>query len=279
MTTIQPSTKISELIQIDKRAIEAIALLSKPLEKLRNPLLRKLMASKVSISEASHMGKISLEDFKKALLPLDIELDLTKVDSPSTNEKKPAWLETMPPKELTTFNVVPIIDQGSDPLKQIMAEWKKINPGEVLCIVNTFLPTPLINLLKENQAKDVYSFQDKHDSLFYSYFLKKPKEELSEKKSEDKTKATELSLHSEESFKSLVSSYPSSKIKTLDVRHLEMPLPMQTILQELGTLEKEQVLFVHHKRIPYYLLEELRDSKFQIEAWVKSDEEVELLFK
>jgi hypothetical protein len=40
-----------------------------------------------------------------------------------------------------------------------------------------------------------------------------------------------------------------------------MPLPMITILDELDELEKDRALFVYHKRIPVFLLPEMKERK------------------
>ena len=47
------------------------------------------------------------------------------------------------------------------------------------------------------------------------------------------------------------------KMHEIDVRDLEMPMPMVTILQEVEKIADDEVLYVHHKRLPQYLLPEL----------------------
>ena len=56
-----------------------------------------------------------------------------------------------------------------------------------------------------------------------------------------------------------------------DVRDLEMPLPMVTILAELENLNSGDALLVHHKKIPQYLLPELADRNFKV--WIAEIEE------
>jgi TusA-related sulfurtransferase len=57
----------------------------------------------------------------------------------------------------------------------------------------------------------------------------------------------------------------------LDVRDLEMPLPMITILDEMEELVEGQSLLVHHKKVPQYLLPELIERQFKI--WITEIEE------
>lgn len=69
----------------------------------------------------------------------------------------------------------------------------------------------------------------------------------------------------------------SNKLVTIDVRELEMPQPMLTILSELEKLPRENALYVYHKRTPVFLLPELTDKKFDYRIKEISDGEVHLL--
>ena len=68
-----------------------------------------------------------------------------------------------------------------------------------------------------------------------------------------------------------------SKLETVDVRNLEMPLPMHTILESLNNLPEDKALFVYHKRIPVFLLPELEEQQFSYRIKEISDAEVHLL--
>ncbi len=262
---------------MDVRAIEAIASLSKPLNKLRNPLLRKVMASRVTLKEACAMGKVSPQKMKDALLPLGIQLELSMHENFDSSALEPSWLREATSSEITHYDVRSIIEEGSDPLKEILNKFKYIEPGKILCIHNTFVPTPLIHLLKEKLAEDSF-VERKEDKLFLTYFLKK-NSSLESEATEINKKNDTLEFHSKDSFKTILAGFSETQIKKLDVRHLEMPLPMQTILQELAVLKGEEILWVQHKRIPIYLLEEIKESNFRIDALEEGENQVQLLFR
>jgi hypothetical protein len=63
----------------------------------------------------------------------------------------------------------------------------------------------------------------------------------------------------------------------VDVRHLEMPQPMITILDNLDHLPNETALYVYHKRIPVFLLPELAQRGFEYRIKEIQDGEVHLL--
>ncbi|MDX5436888.1 MAG: DUF1858 domain-containing protein, partial [Pontibacter sp.] len=53
---IAANTKISAILKANPDAIEAIAAINRHFEKLRNPLLRKILASRVTIADAARIG-------------------------------------------------------------------------------------------------------------------------------------------------------------------------------------------------------------------------------
>lgn len=69
----------------------------------------------------------------------------------------------------------------------------------------------------------------------------------------------------------------NKKIREIDVRDLEMPLPMVTILKELEEMGENEALYVHHKKVPQYLLPELAERNFRTWAAEVDDQNVKLL--
>ena len=56
-----------------------------------------------------------------------------------------------------------------------------------------------------------------------------------------------------------------------------MPMPMMTILETLETLPEQKALYVHHKRIPVFLLTELKERNFEYRIKEIQEGEVYLL--
>ena len=63
----------------------------------------------------------------------------------------------------------------------------------------------------------------------------------------------------------------------IDVRNLEMPQPMHKILEALEVLPEGKALFVHHKKIPVFLLPELADRKFEYRLNEKGEGNIEMI--
>ena len=273
MEIITARTKISELIKANSKSVDAIASLAKPLEKLKNPILRKIMASRVTIGEAAKMGGTTVEEFKRVLLPLGFIFEqeiYTKENEAS--EQKPAWLQQANQADIDFYDVRPIIDNGADPLKEILGRFKTTQPGKILCIINNFVPTPLIHLLKQEKAEASF-VETISDKEFNTYFLKKEVESTTN----SVTAKEKLHMDDEESFAAICAQFSKERMKQIDVRELEMPGPMEMILSELQNLPAGNALYINHKRVPVYLLEELADKNYQVHIHNKEKGDVRML--
>src|SRR5687768_5827211 len=72
---INSETKIYSILDAHPDALEAIVSISPRFNKLRNPVLRALMAPRASVGMASKAGNCSPEDFYKKLEPLGFVID------------------------------------------------------------------------------------------------------------------------------------------------------------------------------------------------------------
>ncbi|MCC6252692.1 MAG: DUF2249 domain-containing protein [Bacteroidia bacterium] len=267
MLTIDANTKISALLKQHPDALEAIISISPKFNKLRNPLLRKLMAPRTSISMASKIGGCTVNDFFDKLQPLGFVIDKTVDHKESESSKDiPVFMKTMNPEKVILLDVRQDIEAGKDPLSLIMQKVKPMHAGEILKLVNSFEPVPLMQLL-EKQGYESYS-EIINENIVYTYFYKTEK---AVEKSAEGTKPGDS-----DNWEEMLAKF-KDKTTTIDVRELEMPLPMLTILDNLDKLPEGTALYVFHKRIPVFLLPELRERKFDYRIKEISDAEVHLL--
>jgi uncharacterized protein (DUF2249 family) len=264
--TISANTKIANLLKHHPGALEAIVGISQKFAKLRNPVLRKLMAGRTSIAMASKLGGCNVEDFFNKLQPLGFEIDRSlELEKEAEKRSVPAFLKNVQPVKTIELDVRPIFETGKDPLSIILQKVKTLEKGYVLKIVNSFEPTPLIHLLGR-QGFQTYA-EIIGDQLVYTYFYKEGKQSMvTDNKDADYSDGWEEILNR---FK--------GKIESVDVRELSMPLPMHTIMEALRILPAGRALFVYHKRIPVFLLPELEEQKFSYRIKEISDSEVQLL--
>jgi uncharacterized protein (DUF2249 family) len=254
---INANTKIAAILKHNPATLEAIISLSPGFEKLRNPLLRKLMAGRASVSLAGRIGGCSMEAIFAKLKPLGFETDNT---IPVISEKREAP-DFIKSKQIVTLDVRPIIDAGSDPLSAILEKIKTLQ-GQVLKILNSFEPIPLMQLLQK-QGFESYA-EEINDNLVETWFYRTSNIIQPE------------GIVTTETWNEILVRCKDT-LQTIDVRNLEMPLPMLTILEALDNLSAGSALFVYHKRIPVFLLPELVQRQFDYRVKEISDGEVHLL--
>lgn len=257
--TIRPDTKISALIKANTGAIEAIASINPHFNKLRNPLLRKILASRVTISEAARIGKCSLENFAEVLRPLGFELVYNGQTAALPHNQ---WNKSLPYHAV--LDVRKDLENGKDPFNLIMEKLHSMKEGETLLLVNSFVPVPLIKILE--RKKHEIAVQHIADDVVHTFIT------IPENTSPGVT------FNEGINFDEVAGQYKGNLITT-DVRNMPMPQPMIHILEQLQTLPAGKALFVHHKKIPKFLLPELTDKGYQYAFKEGTDEVLMLIFK
>lgn len=266
---INSNTKISRIIKFDKRAIEAIVSISSHFEKLRNPILRKVLAPRVTVADAARIGKCEIEEIFTVFENIGFEIQrgtaqVKERRSPDTS----SLLDSIKDARVTILDVRPILESGRDPFEHIMDAFDTLSAGDVLQVINSFEPTPIIKILEE---KGVKSLVENRGETILTYFIK-PSEAL------DGQHATSenINMLNEEEMIKLKKRFVANT-KEIDVRQLEMPEPMITILTELEKMLEGGALFVLHKKIPQYLLPELEERGFNVNILDKGVGDVQML--
>lgn len=265
MITINANTKIAAILKQHPDALEAIISISPKFNKLRNPLLRKLMASRTSVNMASKVAGCQVDDFFEKLKPLGFVADKTAaIEKEEVPETAPSFIQNIKNEEVVELEVRPVIESGKDPFNIITGKIKQLQSGEVLKLVNSFEPVPLIQILSKQGFE--YYVEPINENLVNTYFRKT-----------NGTKTVEVTgKKTAGDWNEVIKKFKDNLI-TIDVRHLEMPMPMMTILEAMEKLPAEHALFVYHKRIPMFLLPELAERKFDYRIKEISEGEVHLL--
>ena len=269
---INSQTKISAIIKENKEAIEAIASINPHFNKLRNPVLRRVLAPRVTVQDAARIGKCDVEVMLQKLAAIGFEVETEKPEpapgqAPAVADAPPPIVAALEAGQVRVLDVRPILAGGTDPFRHIMDTLKEVPDGHVLEVVNTFEPTPLIKILK---SKGYASMVKTEGDVVHTFFLKTSVPEVSTSTGEWLFHTTPAALEREkEKF--------AGRLSEVDVRELEMPLPMVTILNELETLPQDHALYVHHKKLPQYLLPELEERHFKTWAAELGEGNVKLL--
>jgi uncharacterized protein (DUF2249 family) len=135
------------------------------------------------------------------------------------------------------LDVRPVLAKGGDPFRLILKTVGELAPKEALHLVVGFEPKPLYLVLR---AKGLSHHAEQSGGLWHVWFFRA------------NAAAGEASPATDDA------SAPLQTPVTLDVRGLEPPQPMITILEKLAELGPGAQLEVHHHREPVLLYEKLQ---------------------
>jgi len=261
---VDKNTKISEILKAKPEAIDAIASINRHFKKLQNPFLRKMLAPRVNVTAAAQVGNSTVNQLLKVLEDIGFEVAFESEGLISKEEKTELDMKRT---NIVDLDVRPILDSGVDPFNVIMDGLKTLKDDETLRIINTFEPIPLLNIIKKKGYE--YESERPEEGVVHTY-LKKLAGEVVAEETAPTVSDRELT------YEDLERKY-EGKLTEIDVRDLEMPMPMVTILEAIETLEEGHALYVHHKRLPQYLLPELKEREFDYKAQEVDEDNMKLI--
>ncbi|OYT16975.1 MAG: hypothetical protein B7C24_05085 [Bacteroidetes bacterium 4572_77] len=265
MIIIDEHSKISDIIDRNEDAIEIIAMINSDFKKLKNPFLRKIFAKRVSILEAANIGGVSSDKILSELSKIGFSVQYSHTAQKNKIKQK-TKSNQMSKKKTITLDVRPILESGIDPFKEIMAKLEEISDKEDLLIINTFEPIPLLNILKDKG----YQYETTRPSPGEVHTL------LIKEETNKRTQSIPSVNKKDWSFEDAEKAF-EGKMTKVDVRHLEMPMPMVAVLEEIEKIGIGEALFVNHKKLPQYLIPELENRGFVFVSQGIDDQNINLI--
>lgn len=250
---ISKEWKVAKVLRTYPETLEVFVAISPHFRKLRNPLLRRALASRVTLEQAAMIGGVRLEALLASLheaarmgshavvnVPAP-EKESRVMDQPvgEDSEILPEGLQEV------TLDVRPIIEAGTDPFKIIMQAVRDLAENQTLHLLNSFEPVPLYSVLG---GKGYDHVRKREDGIWHIWFFKK--------------KAHGMTESPTNPGPSVAGSDVGEKMIELDVRGLAPPEPMMRILETVGTMRETDILLVHHHREPMMLYEKLEERGF-----------------
>jgi uncharacterized protein (DUF2249 family) len=268
---ITKDVKISKLLKEYPGSLDILLQTSPHFNKLKNKVLRKALAGRVTIEQAASIAGVDLNNLLSALNHSRGNLEssiinageneeakaniigksIFQVDKPAGTAGKPEYLKSVTADKMSILDVRPIIDSGKDPLKDILLKIKELNTGKVLVIKNSFEPIPLYTLLGKKGFLHWTEKResDSHENSYYEvYFYKGTDENIEESLSYDSSKEID-----ENDFENIIE---------VDVHELQPPEPMMKILENLNRVDEKTVMKVFHHREPVLLYPKLEERGY-----------------
>ena len=144
---ITPSVTVHEMLETYPHLEDVLIGIAPPFKKLKNPLLRRSVARVATIKHISAVGKVPLD---KLINKLRKAVGQSTSDQVYQEENyfgdKPDWFSE--DKIVVSVDEAKVEDRDKMTLVAVMNEAKKVEKGEIIELITTFLPAPGIDILK-----------------------------------------------------------------------------------------------------------------------------------
>ncbi len=165
---INPSTKVSELLDAYPELEETLIGIAPPFKKLRNPFLRKSVAKVATMKHISVVGGIPLNELiSKLRVAVGQQASADYYEDEDYFSKQPEWFSV--DRISVSVNEESLEDKDKMTLVTILQDAKNVKKGGIIELVTTFLPAPGIDAMR---SKGYYAWTRKaEDGLIKSFFL------------------------------------------------------------------------------------------------------------
>jgi len=150
---ITPLTTIGDLLDSYPELEEVLITQAPAFRKLRNPVLRRTVARIATVEKAAEIAGIPVPELVRTLrkaVGLDVEPDAqARSPMPADADEAaaaPGWVIVENVRE--TIDVDALLDEGVVPLASVLKQARELKGPEILRVVSTFRPAPLIEKLE-----------------------------------------------------------------------------------------------------------------------------------
>ena len=167
---ITPKTKIYDLLEAYPELEDTLITSAPEFKKLKNPVLRKTIARITTIAQAATVGGLDVQILVNRLREKVGQDTVDQLDDTGGKYVTvcPAWYK----KEavVNTIDTNEMLNRGEHPVHVVLAAIKELKENEILEIIASFIPAPLLDKTLSLQYK--HWLDRKSDSEFRIYFMK-----------------------------------------------------------------------------------------------------------
>lgn len=186
MNTMNGLTRLSTVLDASPAALDyIIALNPHDFERLRNPLMRKVMPPRITLQRLAAMLEIPEPKFLEKLsrisgLPLNVTDKAQKAAGadtspplvvPLSTQERPFWLRYAEPSTIKWVDLGPIDERLEDPMPPINIAVNTSKEGEIVGIKHKWEPQPLFDIWS---ARGLEFFTEQINEGLWQIYVYKP---------------------------------------------------------------------------------------------------------
>lgn len=167
---ITPKTKIYDLLEAFPELEDTLIISAPEFKKLKNPVLRKTIARVTNISQAATIGGLNVEELVNRLREKAGQGKIEQLDDAGNKyvTDRPDWFTEE--KIAGTIDINEMLNKGEQPVHEVLSEIKKLNESEILELITSFVPAPLLD--KTLSLNYRHWLSKRSDREYRVYFIK-----------------------------------------------------------------------------------------------------------
>lgn len=166
---ITPSLTIHDLLEAYPELEDVLIDIAPPFKRLKNPLVRKSAARLATIKHIASVGGVPLDKLITRLREAVGQAESSEsYEDQDYFGERPEWFS--PSKIALSIDEDKVEEKDIMTLVIVLRESLKVEKGEIIELVTSFLPAPGIDVLK-SKGYSVWTRKER-DDLIKSYFLK-----------------------------------------------------------------------------------------------------------
>jgi uncharacterized protein (DUF2249 family) len=306
---VSPSDRVSDVLARDERLVEVFARQTPHFAKLRNPMMRRVMARLVTVEQAARICGAPAESLVHELnraLGIEERDDANgaadrighgigehatgapaearaPIDDPDESGSFPAAGApdapfSLPPEtHVVELDVREDLRLGREPFSRIMRAVGELREDQALRLRATFEPVPLFAVMEKRGFE--HHAEQEGSTDWSVWFYRRPEGAASTGADAPRVASPSVAPSGAPDAGVAADAAIGSAADTtgeivLDVRGLEPPEPMQRTLEAAEQLGEDAVLVHVNVRVPHFLLPILRERGFDYEIYQASPERV-----
>ena len=146
---ILPSTKVAALLERYPELEDVLIGLAPPFKKLKNPILRRSVARIASLEHAAAVGRIPVLELVNRLREVAGQSALAPEACGATASyftSQPAWFDA---GKIRVSIEERLSDPHKMPVTQLLEAAARLEPGDIVELITTFIPAPGIEVMKK----------------------------------------------------------------------------------------------------------------------------------
>lgn len=148
---VTPETRLKEALDLGPGVVDyVISLNPHDFGRLRNPMMRRLMAPRITLGRVAVMAGVPVRDLLEGVAAVGGVVVGEAVEErslPRSPRERPPWMLGVKPQDVRVVDLSPLDDAlDADPMPHVVRGVKSLAPEEVLLIKHRWEPQPFYDV-------------------------------------------------------------------------------------------------------------------------------------